>query len=389
MKATSRILSLAAAMVGASLLGAGLWPASASVALAESASVTEAPFGTMPDGTAVALYTLTNANGMRVTITNYGGTVTSITVPDRNGSRRDVVLGYADLAGYVKDAGGTYFGALIGRYGNRIAAGHFTLDGKTYTLPINNPPNTLHGGTRGFNKVVWAAHPVHHGGTVGLDLEYVSADGDQGFPGTLTTDVLYTLRNDNALQIDYRATTDSDTVVNLTNHCYFNLNGAASGTILDHELTIHADAITPVDANLIPTGALEPVAGTPFDFRTAHRVGERIGADDAEIQFGKGYDHNFVLGKHSDHTVVAEVYSPASGIDLKVTTTQPGVQFYTGNFLDGTTIGKGGVAYVQRSGLCLETQHYPDSPNHPDFPTTELKPGQTYREQTVYQFSTK
>jgi aldose 1-epimerase len=355
-------------------------------------TVTEAPFGVTPDGDKVSIYTLTNAHGVEARISNYGGVVVALKTPDRHGKLEDIVLGFDKLADYVKP--GPYFGALIGRYGNRIAKGHFTLDGQEYTLPINNGPNSLHGGLHGFDKKVWSATPVSHdaagsGDAVGLSLTYVSKDGEEGYPGTLSVTVVYTLTEDNALRIDYTATTDKDTVVNLTNHSYFNLNGAGNGDVLHHELQINADKFTPVDKDQIPTGELRDVAGTPFDFRQSTAIGARINAKDEQLEIGKGYDHNYVVnGGGADTPVLAaRAFSPKSGRVLEVYTTQPGVQLYTGNFLDGKEIGKGGKAYKQRYAFCLETQHYPDSPNHPDFPTTELKPGETYHQVTLFKFS--
>jgi aldose 1-epimerase len=306
--------------------------------------------------------------------------------PDRDGKLADVVLGFDTLAGYL----GThpYFGALIGRYGNRIANGKFTLGGETYTLATNNGPNALHGGIKGFDKVLWTAEPAAGGAS--LVLRYVSQDGEEGYPGTLSTKVSYTLGDDNALRIDYEATTDKPTVVNLTSHSYFNLKDGGASPILDHEIMIAASRYTPVDATLIPAGEIAPVEATPFDFRTATAIGARIEADDEQIKFGLGYDHNFALDRTGDGLVLAaRVYEPTTGREMEVHSTEPGVQFYTGNFLDGSVVGKGGVAYQKRAAFCLETQHFPDSPNHPDFPSTVLEPGQTYRSTTVYKFSAR
>jgi len=349
-------------------------------------NVSKQPFGKMPDGTAVDVYTLSEGP-VEAKIINYGGIVVSLKVPDKAGKSDDIVLGFDSLDDYVKisnaPAGNPFFGAIIGRYGNRIAKGKFTLDGKEYSLPINNPPNSLHGGPHGFNNVVWKGKQIPNG----VELTYLSKDGEAGYPGNLTATVRYTLAN-SALRIEYSATTDKDTVVNLTNHSYFNLAGQGHGDILNHMLTLHASRFTPVDSTLIPTGELRPVANTPFDFTKSTRVGERIEANDEQIQFGKGYDHNWVLdspgGKLFD---AAEVYDSTTGRVLRVSTTEPGVQFYTGNFLDGTLKGKGGTTYVRRGALCLETQHFPDSPNHPKFPSTELKPGQRYHTVTVFSFS--
>lgn len=350
-------------------------------------NVTKQSFGKMPDGTQVEIFTLTEGL-VEARITTFGGTVVSLKVPDKSGKSYDVVLGFDTLDEYVAVSnrdGNPHFGAVIGRYGNRIARGTFTLDGKSYSLPINNPPNSLHGGPHGFNNVVWTGKPIANG----VELTYLSKDGEAGYPGNLSVTVRYTLEH-SALKIDYSATTDKDTVANLTNHSYFNLAGQGHGDILNHQLTLHAARFTPVDSTLIPTGELRPVVSTPFDFQKPARVGDRIDADDEQIRFGHGYDHNWVLdsadGKLAE---AAEVYEPTTGRVLRVSTTQPGVQFYTGNFLDGTLKGKGGVTYPRRSGLCLETQHFPDSPNHPDFPSTELKPGQRYHTVTVYSFSVR
>ncbi len=351
-------------------------------------AITQKSWGTTPDGQAVTLYTLTNSRGVQAKITNYGGTVTSIRVPDRHGKLGDVVLGYDTPDNYFKNLNGTYFGALIGRYANRVAKGKFTLDGQTYTLATNNGPNSLHGGKVGFNAVVWAAEPVHAASGVGLSLRYVSKDGEEGYPGTLAAHVVYTLTEDNALRMDYTAVTDKDTVVNLTNHCYFNLNGAGSGTILDTRLMVNADRFTPIDTTSIPLGPLAPVAGTPFDFRRPMPIGLRINQPNTQLKNGAGYDHNFVLNG-SGLRVSARAYAPKSGRVLTEYTTEPGVQLYTANFLNGTNIGHGGKPYARRTAFCLEAQHFPDSPNHPKFPTTTLKPGQVYRQTTIYQFSTR
>ncbi len=344
--------------------------------------VTKHSFGKAPDSTAVDIYTITNG-AMEAKITNYGGIVTSLKVPDRHGKTADVVLGYDALEGYI--AKSPFFGALIGRYGNRIGGAKFVLDGKTYSTPKNDGANTLHGGDKGFDKAVWKAKEIPHG----VELTLISPDGDEGFPGTLTTVVRYTLVGKD-LKIEYSATTDKDTVVNLTNHSYFNLKGQGEGDILKHELKLNAGRYTPVDENLIPTGELATVEGTPFDFRKLTAIGARIDSDNDQIKKGKGYDHNWVLdsggGKLAE---AAEVYEPTTSRVMQVWTDQPGVQFYTGNFLDGTITGKGGKVYQQRAALCLETQHFPDSPNHPKFPSTELKPGQKYHTVTIYRFSAR
>jgi aldose 1-epimerase len=345
--------------------------------------VTKEPFGKTADGTAVELYTLKDG-AIEVRIMTYGGIIQMLKVPDRHGKAEDVVLGFDSVDGYIANPG-PYFGALIGRYANRIAHGQFELDGKTCNLPKNDHDNTLHGGTRGFDKVVWKAKTI----TNGIELTHVSEDGDQGFPGTLTAVVKYTLAG-NTLHIDYAATTDKDTVVNLTNHSYFNLSGQGNGTILHDELKIDASRFTPVNASLIPTGVLEPVAGTPFDFRKLTVVGDHINDDNEQIRNAKGYDDNWVLDKPAGKFgEAAEVYDPQSGRVLTVLTTQPGVQFYTGNFLDGTIHGKDGKVYVHRGALCLETQHFPDSPNQPKFPSTELKPGEKYHQVTEFKFSSR
>ncbi|HTU32806.1 MAG TPA: aldose epimerase family protein [Candidatus Acidoferrum sp.] len=348
--------------------------------------VTKQPFGKTTDGTPVEIYTLQGANA-EIRIMTYGGIIQSVKIPDRKGHVADVVLGFDSLDGYEKNPG-PYFGALIGRYANRIANGEFKLDGHTYTLPKNDHGNTLHGGTRGFDKVVWKAKEIPDG----IELTHVSPNGDQGFPGTLTAVVKYTLTG-GVLHIDYSATTDKDTVINLTNHSYWNLSGQGNGTILHDELKINATDFTPVNSKLIPTGALEPVVGTPFDFRKLTVIGSRINDDNQQLKYAGGYDFNWVLNKREKPAPAlgeaAEVYDPTSGRVLTVWTTQPGIQFYTGNFLDGTIKGKDGKVYVHRGALALETQHYPDSPNQPKFPSTELKPGQRYHQVTEFRFSTR
>ena len=349
------------------------------------ASVTRVPFGVLPSGDSVHVFTLTNANGIEARIIDYGGIVLSLRTPDRNGVLADVVLGYDDLASYVKSS--PYFGALVGRYANRIAKGKFTLDGKEYSLAVNNGPNALHGGIKGFDKVMWKAESRRDSTGVGVELLYTAADGEEGFPGALSVRVIYTLTADNQLSIDYLATTDKPTPVNLTQHSYFNLAGDGAGDVLGHRISINADAFTPVDSVLIPTGELRPVAGTVFDFRTRTTIGARIADADEQLARGRGYDHNFVLTRRGDGlTRAAHVVEPNSGRTLLVETTEPGIQFYTGNFLDGSNIGKGGHVYRQRNAFCLETQHFPDSPNQPAFPTTILRPGKEYRSRTVYTF---
>lgn len=354
----------------------------------EVTTIEKSIFGTLPDGKTADLFTLKNANGMELKISNYGGTIVSWTAPDKNGNYADITLGCDSLSGYQK--GVPYFGALIGRYGNRIANGKFALDGKTYTLAQNNGVNSLHGGIKGFDKVLWTATLVE-GEEPQLKLTYVSADGEEGYPGNLTTEVIYTLQKDNSLKIDYKATTDKATVVNLTNHAYFNLSGDMNKEILDHEVSIAADKFLPVDETLIPTGELKPVAGTVFDFTKSIKIGAGIkDAKDQQIKFGKGYDHCWIFADSSKILKnVASVYEPTSGRVLEVLTTEPAIQFYTGNFLDGTIVGKGGINLKHRTGLCLETQHYPDSPNQSKFPSTVLKPNETYETTTVYKFSVK
>lgn len=341
-------------------------------------------YSTTIDGKAVKLYTLKNKQGASVSISNFGGRIVSLLVPDKNNKLTDVVLGYDSVGAYRKK-GEPFFGALIGRYGNRIGKGKFTLDGKEYQLQLNDGVNTLHGGTDGFFGKVWDAKQVD---STKLELSYVSNDGEAGYPGKLDVKVTYTLTDDNSLQIDYAATTDKTTILNLTNHAYFNLNGEGDSTILDHELMIDANTYTPVDSTLIPTGKLQPVAGTAFDFNKAKLIGKQISDNDEQLKFGKGYDHNFALTHHDGKTPVAVVKSTKTGIVLSVITTEPGLQFYSGNFLTGADKdGKGGKSYPHRSAFCLETQHFPDAPNHPNFASTVLKPGETYKTSTTYKFS--
>lgn len=348
-----------------------------------AAGVRHAPFGTMPDGQTVNQYTLTNANGIELAAIGYGGIITSLRVPDRTGSMDDIVLGFDRLEDYLKEH--PFFGAIIGRYGNRIAKGRFTLNGQTYALATNNGPNHLHGGNKGFDKVLWQVEPVT--GRNALVFTRTSPDGEEGYPGNLRVRVMYTLTDKNELIVDYSATTDKPTPVNLTQHSYFNLAGQASGDILGHELMLNADRYTPVDDTLIPTGELAAVAGTPFDFRKPTAIGARIKASHAQLKAGGGYDHNWVLNrKGAALQLAARVVEPKTGRTLEVATTEPGIQFYSGNFLDGTLKGKGGAVYNHRTGFCLETQHFPDSPNQPTFPSTILKPGQEYKTQTVFTF---
>jgi aldose 1-epimerase len=366
-------------------------------------AVARGPFGKLPDGTAVELFTLTNASGMEVRLTNYGGIVTAIKVADRTGKPGDVVLGYDSLEGYVKNP--SYFGAIVGRYANRIGNAQFTLDGKTYTLAANNDGNSLHGGLKGFDKAVWSAETFEKAGAAGVALSYTSPDGDEGYPGRLALRVTFTLSDSNALSLEYSAKTDKATVLNLTHHDYFNLAGDGSGDVLAHLLTMNAGRYTPVDAKLLPTGALATVAGTPLDFRKPTAIGLRIDSSDEQIKRGGGYDHNFVIDRAgvidgtgattgsrdsatSGLTLAARVTDPKSGRVLEVHTTEPGVQLYTANHLNGV-IGKAGHRYDKRGAFCLETQHFPDSPNRPAFPTTTLRPGTEFRSRTVYSFSTK
>ena len=354
----------------------------------QTPGIEKAAYGQLPDGRTADLYTLRNAAGMTVAITNYGGTIVALTAPDRDGKFEDVTLGFDSLAGYTTNR--TFFGALIGRYGNRIAKGKFTLDGKPYSMVTNNIGNHLHGGTVGFDRVLWTATPVD-GDEPALKLTYLSKDGEEGYPGNLSVTVTYTLKKDNALAIDYQATTDKPTVVNLTNHTFFNLSGGAKRDILDHVLTLNADRLVPVDKTLIPTGKLTPVAGTPFNFTKPTRIGDHINdSTDVQIKYGLGYDHCWVA-TDSSHAMkpIAMVLEPTSGRVMEVETTEPAIQFYTGNFLDGTVTGREGFPYKKRFALCLETEHYPDSPNHPSFPTTTLRPGETYKTTTVYRFSVK
>lgn len=362
----------------------------AAVSPAQSPRIEKQSFGKTPEGAEVFLYTLKNASGMQVKITNFGGRITTIEVPDRNRKFDDVVLGFDNVEGYATGpAAGAYFGAIIGRYANRLAHGTFTLDGHTYHIPTNEGANTLHGGVSGFDKKVWDAKEISAHGTPALELHYLSPDGQEGFPGNLSVTVRYSLDNKNGLHIDYSATTDKATVLNLTNHSYFNLEGAGSQTILNEQLTIDADRYTPIDSTLIPTGTIDNVAGTPLDFRKATEIGSRIDDNNEQLKLAKGYDFNFVLNHPGNlSTVAVKVEDPKSGRAMEVFTTQPGVQFYTGNFLNGSVHGIGG-AYAHRSALCLETQHFPDSPNHSNFPSTVLRPGQIFHSTTIYRFSTE
>jgi len=353
-------------------------------AASAAVTVTKTSFGLVMPGKAADIYTLKNGE-LIVDLTNYGARIVSLKTKDRNGRFGDVALGYESASGYAEPKGKTYFGAIVGRYGNRIAGGKFTLDGKTYQIPLNNGPNALHGGTVGFGDQMWTGKIIPDG----VEMTLVSPDGDMGFPGTMTVHVRYTLVG-SAVHINYEATSDKDTVVNVTNHTYFNLSGEGSGTILDEVLQINADEYTPVDAGLIPVGGPKPVAGTPFDFRKPTAIGARIHQDDAQLKIGGGYDHNWILrGKNGEMKEAARLFDPASGRVLTVSTTEPGVQFYSGNSLTGDYKGKSGGTYSKNTGLCLETQHYPDSPNQPAFPSTELKAGETMRSETVFAFSTQ
>ena len=363
-------------------------PADSAVTKSDAATAmpTTASFGKTADGTEIQLFTLTNAKGMKATISTYGGTLTSLLVPDKAGKLGDVILGFDNVSGYLSPAfrkSNPYFGALIGRYGNRIAKGMFTIEGKAYQVGLNNNGNSLHGGLVGFNQKVWTAKPGTSDEGQTLTLTYLSKDGEEGYPGNLNVTVTYTLTANNALSIDYAATTDKATPINLTNHAYFNLALGESKDVLAHQVTLPADRYTVVDANLIPTGELKPVKGTPFDFTTPHAIGERI------AQVPGGYDHNWALNQTTGQHSAATVYEPTTGRTMEVTTDEPGVQFYTGNFLDGSLKGKGGVVYGQHAGFCLETQHFPDSPNQPKFPSTILKPGETYHTSTSYTFGVR
>jgi aldose 1-epimerase len=354
---------------------------------APTPSLKKESFGKTPDGKKVELYTLTNSNGVEARIITYGGIVVSLKVPDRNGRLEDVVLGFDSLEDYVKK--NPFFGTITGRYANRIAKGRFTLNGVEYKLAVNNGENHLHGGLKGFDKVIWKARPRQAMNGVGLELTYRSRDGEEGYPGNLSVTVTYLLTNNNELRIDYSATTDKDTVINLTNHSYFNLAGAGNGDILKHEVIINADQVTPVDAGMIPTGQLALVKGTPLDFTVSHAIGERIDSDNEQIVLGKGYDHNFVFSNYDGSLrQQVTVYEPSTGRVMQVLTTEPAVQLYTGNFLNNLT-GKGGRTYLRRHGFCLETQHYPDSPNKPNFPSVVLKPGATFKSTTMYRFSAR
>lgn len=358
-------------------------------AKAASGSISSQYFGKTAEGESIFLYTLTNKHGMQAAIMTYGAIMLTLKVPDRNGNLEDVLLGYESLDDFIRTGNKPYFGTALGRYANRIANGRFTLDGVTYQLSINEDHNTLHGGKRGFDKRVWAAEEVYRDDSVGLALYYVSKDGEEGFPGNLAVKLVYTLTNNNELMMDYTATTDKKTVVNLSQHNYYNLAGAGNGDILGHVVTINADRFTPIKEGLIPTGEVRSVAGTPLDFRNPTAIGARIHSQDPQMKYARnGYDFNYVLNQTgSAMGFAARVYEPKSGRIMDVYTTQPAVQFYSGNNLNGSDIGKGGKVYNKYDGLCLETQHYPDSPNHPNFPSTELLPGQIYKQTSIYKFS--
>ena len=358
--------------------------------MSASAEVQESDFDS------IKLYSLKNKNGMQVGITNYGAIITSIIVPDRDGKMADIALGYNRVEDYINAVDKPYFGSIVGRYGNRIAKGKFTIDGEEYTLATNNGVNHLHGGVIGFDKVVWDAKPISGNAYTGVELSYLAKDREEGYPGNLQIKVTYKLTDDNEILVQYHATTDKATPVNLTQHTYFNLAGEGNGTILDHQLHLNADHYTPVDEGLIPTGEIAAVKDTPFDFTTAHpqskAIGRDIGQENEQLKFGLGYDHNFVLnkeGKQGQMTLAATVYEPTSGRFMETFTEEPGIQFYCGNFLDGRLLGKAGKPYIYRSGFVLETQHYPDSPNQKNFPSTILQPGETYSTKTIYRFSAK
>lgn len=360
----------------------------------EDGTLEKTTFGQLSDGRTVDVYRIANANGIEMRVINYGGIILSLKTPDVSGEFGDIVLGFDSLEDYLSETyrqANPYFGALIGRYGNRIAGGQFSLDGETHSLATNNGDNHLHGGQQGFDRVLWQAEPFENGEGVGLVLSYTSEDGEEGYPGRLETEVTYTLTDDDQLIVDYRATSDKATPVNLTQHSYFNLEGEGSGSILDHRLMLNADAFTPVDETLIPTGEIRSVEGTPFDFTQPTSIGERIEQDNEQLTFGGGYDHNFVLAEKAasprEPVLAARVWEPESGRLLEISTTEPGIQFYSGNFLAGDLTGKSRRVYEHRSGFALETQHFPDSPNQADFPSTILEPGDTYRSRTVYTFS--
>jgi aldose 1-epimerase len=386
MKITKPLLMLASAgLAAAGLVGCYTKPMPNNTV----GTISQAPFGVTPDGKSVSIYSLSNTKGAVARIMTYGGIVQSLKMPDRNGQYEDIVLGYDDLTGYITN-NSPYFGALIGRYGNRIGGAKFKLEGQTYKLAANNGPNSLHGGIKGFDKVVWQAESWLSPDGPSLKLTYFSKDGEEGFPGNLKVTAIYTLTANNELHLAFTATTDKPTVCNLTHHSYFNLKGQGNGDILGHEVYINSDKTTAVDKELITTGDYAPVAGTPFDFRKPTTIGARINDPDQQLQYGPGYDHNWVINKPlGQFGLQARVYEPTTGRVMEVWSTEPGLQFYAGNFLDGTITGKGGKVYQRRTGFCMEPQHYPDSPNKPQFPTTELKPGETYQTIIMYRFSAK
>ena len=386
MRATVRVsvgVVAVLSLLGAAACGKGSQSASSMAQVTPRISL--APFGQTADGKGIDLITLRNQRSVEIRLMTYGGIILSIKTPDRTGAVDDITLGYDTAAGYFKNS--TYFGVIVGRYANRIAKARFTLDGKAYTLPANNGVNSLHGGTVGWDQKVWHAEPFQNASGVGVVLTLTSPDGDQGYPGEVKAKVTYTLTDDSRLIVDYDATSNAPTVINMTQHTYFNLAGSKATDILGQELMINADRYTPVDDTLIPTGELAPVAGTPFDFRTSTKIGARIDQDNEQLKRGKGYDHNWVLSRTGDGLSLAAIAKdPVTGRTVEVSTTEPGIQFYSGNFLDGTNVGKGGKVYVHRGGFCLETQHFPDSPNQPSFPSTVLRPGGHYTSETVFKF---
>lgn len=380
---TRTLRDIAAPLLALALLAVSCGPVETETPSMRALKTSE--FGSV-DGKAVTQFILTNSSGAEVRIIEYGGIVVSVKVPDRDGNLGDVVLGFDDLESYLDS--NPYFGAITGRYANRIALGRFEIDGTAYELPVNNGPNSLHGGIKGFDKVIWSGTPLPSGD--GVALTYTSADGEEGYPGTLEAKVTYVWTDESELRIEYEARTDKPTVLNLTNHSYFNLADGGASSIAGHEMTINADAYTPVDETLIPTGEIAPLEGTPLDFRVATAIGARIGEDHEQLGFGSGYDHNYVVNRESEGlAMAATVHDPSTGRTMDVLTEEPGVQFYSGNFLDGTLTGKEGVSYQHRSGFCLETQHYPDSPNRGEFPSTVLRPGEAYSTATVYRFSAR
>ena len=386
MRATVRVsvgVVAVLSLLGAAACGKGSQSASSMAQVTPRISL--APFGQTADGKGIDLITLRNQRSVEIRLMTYGGIILSIKTPDRTGAVDDITLGYDTAAGYFKNS--TYFGVIVGRYANRIAKARFTLDGKAYTLPANNGVNSLHGGTVGWDQKVWHAEPFQNASGVGVVLTLTSPDGDQGYPGEVKAKVTYTLTDDSRLIVDYDATSNAPTVINMTQHTYFNLAGSKATDILGQELMINADRYTPVDDTLIPTGELAPVAGTPFDFRTSTKIGARIDQDNEQLKRGKGYDHNWVLNRTGDGLSLAAIAKdPVTGRTVEVSTTEPGIQFYSGNFLDGTNVGKGGKVYVHRGGFCLETHHFPDSPNQPSFPSTVLRPGGHYTSETVFKF---